>query len=314
MAKLIIEPQTARLYRDTEMFSKMDPFIKFECGGQKKKTKTHHSGGKNPTWDDCITMDAFGCKNLIITVYDEDVFSNDKIGTYSIPISTIQAHGVFKDWVKLMYKGKIAGELYLEITYMDSKPAPHTFGSTSAMYASSPAMYAPSPALYSPPPAMYSPPPAMYSPPPAMYSPPPAMYASSPAPAMYAPAPAATYLPPSTAPTYYPPTRAGVMTTNPPSFPTAAGYSHKYAPSAPVYTHSPAAYNASSSTSYPQDESLSADYCPVATGPSPSTAGPYSTTPIPAEPMPQPPTTYGYPSAIPTMYKPSPSYYAYHPQ
>jgi hypothetical protein len=46
MAKLVIEPKTARLFRDTETFGKMDPYVKFTCGSSSKKTKTHTNGGK----------------------------------------------------------------------------------------------------------------------------------------------------------------------------------------------------------------------------------------------------------------------------
>ena len=90
MAKLLIEPKTARLYRDTETFGKMDPYIKFKCGGKKKKTKTHKNGGKTPSWSDSITMDASG-PDLQIIVMDEDTFSDDTIGTYTLKVSDIKA-------------------------------------------------------------------------------------------------------------------------------------------------------------------------------------------------------------------------------
>ena len=60
--KLVIMPKTARLYRDTEMFGKMDPYVKFEIGKEKKKTKVHKSGGKSPIWNDVITMRTNGSK------------------------------------------------------------------------------------------------------------------------------------------------------------------------------------------------------------------------------------------------------------
>lgn len=119
MAKLVLEPKTARLTRDTETFGKMDPYVKFKMGGKTKKTKTHNSGGKNPNWNDTISMDVKGATDITITVYDEDTFTDDKVGTITLNINDIRNKGIMKEWITLVYKGKPAGELYIEITYMD---------------------------------------------------------------------------------------------------------------------------------------------------------------------------------------------------
>lgn len=42
---------SAQLFRDTELFGKMDPFAKISIGSISKKTPTHNSGGKNPRWN-----------------------------------------------------------------------------------------------------------------------------------------------------------------------------------------------------------------------------------------------------------------------
>ncbi|CAI2374418.1 unnamed protein product [Moneuplotes crassus] len=313
MAKLVIEPKTARLYRDTEMFGKMDPFIKFKCGSQKKKTKTHNSGGKNPRWNDVITMGCFGCKSLTITVYDEDTFSNDKVGTYTLPISEIQAQGIYKDWIKLMYKGKVAGELYLEITYMDKTPGGSSVGGAPAMYAPFPG----SAGMYAPPPGGAG----MYAPPPGSAG----MYAPSPAPAT-----APTYHAPPGAPTYYPPPSAGSIappataptppsfSTAPPAFPAAPGYSAGYpggyspAPStAPASGHLPPSHV----SGYASSPSAPIQTMPSSEAPAESnysysalpTTGPHSSAPIPAEPMTQAPPATGYPSITPTVYTAAPT-------
>ena len=48
---MILTVRQAQLFRDTETFGKMDPFVVLEYRGQKFKTKTHNSGGKNPQWN-----------------------------------------------------------------------------------------------------------------------------------------------------------------------------------------------------------------------------------------------------------------------
>jgi hypothetical protein len=51
---LRISPLTAKLFRDTETFGKMDPYVQIKIGDMKLKTKTHDSGGKAPRWSDTL--------------------------------------------------------------------------------------------------------------------------------------------------------------------------------------------------------------------------------------------------------------------
>jgi len=44
----------AKLSRDTEIFSKMDPYCVIDYNGNKYKTVTHKSGGKFPKWNHVI--------------------------------------------------------------------------------------------------------------------------------------------------------------------------------------------------------------------------------------------------------------------
>ncbi len=53
---LVIKPLQAKLTRDTDTFSKMDPYCQVVIGGQTVKGKVCSSGGKNPHWDDSISV------------------------------------------------------------------------------------------------------------------------------------------------------------------------------------------------------------------------------------------------------------------
>ena len=47
----------AKLTRDTEVFSKMDPFAKLEVRDQSYKTKVLDGAGKKPKWDEVWDID-----------------------------------------------------------------------------------------------------------------------------------------------------------------------------------------------------------------------------------------------------------------
>lgn len=126
--KLIITAKTARLTRDTETFGKMDPYCKLRYDGIKQKTKVHKSGGKNPSWDETFTYVVTDCTILTVSVWDQDTFSSDEVGSVQLDVNALKAEGGLTDWVKLQYKGKDAGEVFLEIMYVDkSKPKPGGF-------------------------------------------------------------------------------------------------------------------------------------------------------------------------------------------
>jgi hypothetical protein len=62
---LIVKPLNAKLTRDTDFLSKMDPYCNIRLGTTKYRTRTHESGGlllnkiligKHPHWNDTLTF------------------------------------------------------------------------------------------------------------------------------------------------------------------------------------------------------------------------------------------------------------------
>ena len=49
-----MSPKSAVLQRDTEFFTKMDPYVIIKCGNVTKKTYVHEGGGKKPIWNEVI--------------------------------------------------------------------------------------------------------------------------------------------------------------------------------------------------------------------------------------------------------------------
>ncbi|CAI2377313.1 unnamed protein product [Moneuplotes crassus] len=228
MSKVVIEVKTARLSRDTDTWSKMDPYVVLISGSEKKKTKTHNKGGKNPMWNESLTL-KYVDTNMTIQVWDEDITSDDLVGGGVIDLEAAARLGGLKDWITIQYKGKEVGQIYVEISFTTptatapaSAYAAYTPATTppSTHYAAPTAPYPPtgypatSPGVYAPAPAPipaypaggYSTP--SYTPSAATHGPSPSapaggMQHAPPAGAAYAPAPGA-YPAPGPAPTHPP--------------------------------------------------------------------------------------------------------------
>ena len=77
---LRIEVIEARLTRDTEMFSKMDPYCVLESRMQKFRTRTLQGAGKTPKWDQAFDFDVkYIGDDIFIKVMDEDVGAADMV-------------------------------------------------------------------------------------------------------------------------------------------------------------------------------------------------------------------------------------------
>ena len=113
--KLKLHIIEAKLTRDTEVFSKMDPFCKFQMRDQTYKTKVLNGAGKTPKWNEIWDIDVkYIGDDLLIDVMDEDVTSSDMIGQASIKLSSLCAGGGMDEWFDIQYKGKKAGTIHLK--------------------------------------------------------------------------------------------------------------------------------------------------------------------------------------------------------
>jgi len=102
----------------------MDPYVKVELGTQSYKTKTHHSGGKNPVWSDVFELLITNEETLYLRVYDKDLLKDDHVGSGTFSISqllTLPSYH-FAGNVPLMYKNKSAGEIYIDIVFYPNQP------------------------------------------------------------------------------------------------------------------------------------------------------------------------------------------------
>ena len=129
---LIVKPQYARLTHDTDTFSRMDPYCTVKIGSQSQSTKVCEKGGKNPNWGTASFSFRITSEDIVnIEVWDKDLISkNDLIGEGSLAIPTIISGGPNCSLnCPLFYKGKAAGEVYLQFEwYSDAGAGQQGFG------------------------------------------------------------------------------------------------------------------------------------------------------------------------------------------
>ncbi|KAJ6424352.1 hypothetical protein OIU84_025194 [Salix udensis] len=214
--------------KDTEWFSRQDPYVCVEYGGKKFRTRTCTDGGKNPTFQEKFVFTLIeGLREMTVAVWNSNTLTYDNfIGSGKIHLHKVLSQG-FDDatWSLQTNTGRYAGEVRLIMHYANDNraatgnansapgygaPVPQAHG---AYYSQPPTAYPgyfpyPPPAYPPPPPATY--PPAPYAAPSAYY--PPQPYPSPPqASAYYPPQPypsppqALAYYPPGPFPGVYPP-------------------------------------------------------------------------------------------------------------
>ncbi|KRX06300.1 C2 domain [Pseudocohnilembus persalinus] len=86
-------------------------------GNQVEKSQVHKKGGKNPKWDQTLTLRRLEHNYLEIKVKDKDQFSDDLIGEAQIPLYSILKNAEnkqYKSTIELKYKNKNAGSINLE--------------------------------------------------------------------------------------------------------------------------------------------------------------------------------------------------------
>ena len=105
----------AKLTRDTEWFSKMDPYCEIQTRHQKVRTRTLNEAGKAPKWNQVFDIDVkYIGDDMTVTVYDEDVCSSDLVGKATVKMSSLCIAGGLDDWFPIQYKGRQSGQVHLK--------------------------------------------------------------------------------------------------------------------------------------------------------------------------------------------------------
>jgi len=112
---LVISPLQAQLKSGSDVFTKMDPYWIVTLGSFRHKGKVCKSGGKNPSWDDSVTIKVTNETSFYVELKDKDIISDDTIGVCEVPIQEIITQGKVDKWYDIYAKQKLKGSILLSI-------------------------------------------------------------------------------------------------------------------------------------------------------------------------------------------------------
>ncbi|KAI9496936.1 C2 domain-containing protein [Zychaea mexicana] len=125
IGELVVIAIKARDLPNREVVGKQDPFVTFRLGETAKRTKTDYRGGQHPIWDDQVNLPVpEGKTTLYMQVFDEDGSREDLISEGDIDLKNVLQEGEEDKWYPLKYRGKKAGEIYVELTFYSARPPP----------------------------------------------------------------------------------------------------------------------------------------------------------------------------------------------
>lgn len=122
-SSLEVQVIEANLTRNTELFGKMDPYVKLQVGEEAPQlTKVKEDAGIHPKWDEVFHFDITNpMLSLRLTVMDKDISNDDTVGEAVIPLRAsgyLEASGEFtvRD-IPLKFKDEEAGILRIATRY-----------------------------------------------------------------------------------------------------------------------------------------------------------------------------------------------------
>ena len=120
---LIVRPQSAKLTINTELFGKMDPFVKLQIGANHFETGVAHDQHKTPNWTDAFTFRINGEQTLQATVLEKDKMSkNDLLGEATVQLGDVFQRRNVSNWFEIRKGGKVTGQLLLSFEFYPEGP------------------------------------------------------------------------------------------------------------------------------------------------------------------------------------------------
>ncbi|RPA76984.1 hypothetical protein BJ508DRAFT_213247, partial [Ascobolus immersus RN42] len=123
---LVVILDKGRNLPSRKSYGKQDPYCVCRLGKEGKRTEADKRGGQTPIWDKELRFtvrDSPDYKTLKITCFNEDK-KTDLIGEVSIPLDKIlvKGGGTEDGWRVLTFRSKYAGEIYVELSFWDTRP------------------------------------------------------------------------------------------------------------------------------------------------------------------------------------------------
>lgn len=115
--KVTLRVLNAELVRDPNLIMKMDPYCVVRTSRAETKTSVSPNAGKHPRWNESFNLDVTGDNSIYIAIFDQESVGKDNaIAETFINLNQLQdTNGVIARSYPLTYKGKNAGELFVEI-------------------------------------------------------------------------------------------------------------------------------------------------------------------------------------------------------
>lgn len=119
---LVFRPIEANLnVTDKDVIGKMDPYCLFHVGGQNFKSQVCKSGGKNPHWNDSISVQMPPSGGVVqVELKDKDMLVDDKLGSFELDLNEVTSLGQVRKWYPIFSKDRPAGEILIETTFSGS--------------------------------------------------------------------------------------------------------------------------------------------------------------------------------------------------
>jgi len=97
---------------------KADPYCTFTMGDQRAQGKPSGMGGKNPHWDDSVTLNVVDQPKCVVELKDQNNKSaKGFIGNFEIDLHEVESNGKLRKWFTVFNQNKTAGEILVEASY-----------------------------------------------------------------------------------------------------------------------------------------------------------------------------------------------------
>ncbi|MCJ1449281.1 MAG: hypothetical protein MMC23_009801 [Stictis urceolatum] len=123
---LVVNIDRAKNLPNRRTMGKQDPYCAARLGKDAQKTPTDKRGGQTPRWDHELRFtvhDSPDYRQLKVSVFNDDK-KTDLIGEAWVSLEDIllRGGGEREGWNSLNFKGRYAGEIWIELTYWDTRP------------------------------------------------------------------------------------------------------------------------------------------------------------------------------------------------